>query len=653
MGYLDDLPERHESHDLADASEAAFEAAIRDQEFFLIQRKDKYDYGTDFQLEARDCKSMTNLRVHVQLKGTGVAARKDGSIGISVSRANLNYLISQPESIYVCWHAPSSRLLARYVSEVFGDYQHRGSKWQKAKKLTVDFLEPFDEVFQSRLHARVLAVGRSVRDQRLSWAATPPEGFPTKVKTIVPLVEVPANPKRAFEVLENLYNAGQDDVISQSFTRFDAVLKNVEGAMVSAYLAEINLGINGLSFDRKRVSRAIEVVQKALDCKKTVPISGLYCQGNAWLALGEHEKARSCYLSALKMTLDDTYSDIAAQCFKNLGSVTEALGDHQEALRFFELALKHDPYLPEAHMAVAVCGLKNGRDPKEALEHLDAITAHERSAVSIPSVQGWRIQILFELGDVKEAFREIQALTAVANNHEWIWPHCARQVASFGRLSSDAARQSINFWQGYLRAHSEDPRGERERLLCFSYLNFTGVQTEMTSENFRSAVERLIEKGGADAALLWDRAGHWAQNEGDWGNAEACFRKAYDLAGGHYGYCLGVALNFLRRYSEALPFLLTQANEFQPDAMSWFQVAIARENTGDIDGCVSAYERAIELDPQYELAWFNLGGIHLNRKDFQSARAIWNNALIRFPEHVLATQIKRDYATLLRNRPPK
>lgn len=46
--------------------------------------------------------------------------------------------------------------------------------------------------------------------------------------------------------------------------------------------------------------------------------------------------------------------------------------------------------------------------------------------------------------------------------------------------------------------------------------------------------------------------GSLAQDEGDWAEAERCFRKAYDLEGGHYDYCLGTALNFLDRFEESL-----------------------------------------------------------------------------------------------------
>ena len=62
-----------------------------------------------------------------------------------------------------------------------------------------------------------------------------------------------------------------------------------------------------------------------------------------------------------------------------------------------------------------------------------------------------------------------------------------------------------------------------------------------------------------DAAYLWDRVGHWAQVDGDWDQAEQQYRKAYSLEPDRYGYCLATALNFLKRFEEALPILLEQA----------------------------------------------------------------------------------------------
>ena len=139
-----------------------------------------------------------------------------------------------------------------------------------------------------------------------------------------------------------------------------------------------------------------------------------------------------------------------------------------------------------------------------------------------------------------------------------------------------------------------------------------------------------------------DRLGHWAQDEADWAEAERCFRKAYDLARGHYGYCLGTALNFLGRFEESLPILREQAERIQPDAMSWFQLGAAYGDLGQSAQAIDAYEKALALDPDYDLAMFNLGGAHWNRGEKIEALAIWTTAIDRFPDHELAAKLRRD-----------
>jgi tetratricopeptide (TPR) repeat protein len=68
----------------------------------------------------------------------------------------------------------------------------------------------------------------------------------------------------------------------------------------------------------------------------------------------------------------------------------------------------------------------------------------------------------------------------------------------------------------------------------------------------------------------------------------------------------------------------------------------------DTAGCIAAYERALELDPEYDLAWFNLGGIYFNADDIPAARATWTEALRRFPEHTRAADVRAILSRLTR-----
>lgn len=72
-------------------------------------------------------------------------------------------------------------------------------------------------------------------------------------------------------------------------------------------------------------------------------------------------------------------------------------------------------------------------------------------------------------------------------------------------------------------------------------------------------------------------------------------------------------------------------------------MAVAYERLGNSVASISAYERAITLKPDYDLAWFNLGGVHWNSRDWSKARATWRTAVERFPGHALAAQLSQDF----------
>nr|VFK21855.1 MAG: Tetratricopeptide repeat-containing protein [Candidatus Kentron sp. LPFa]VFK35238.1 MAG: Tetratricopeptide repeat-containing protein [Candidatus Kentron sp. LPFa] len=450
-------------------------------------------------------------------------------------------------------------------------------------------------------------------------------------------------------MLAKLYDDGDNDaVISKAFAKFEAVLNHLPGAMDFAYMAEINLGLNGVPFDEDRVRKGIRVLQEAMERGVFSRGSLLYCQGNGWLALREYGKARDAYDEALKLPDASRLAGFAAQCNKNMGAALEKLGAPDEAIHAcYKRALELDPGLIEAHFALARWHHQQRGDYSSALEHFDQTDPRKGSALQISSVQGWRIELLFKTGDIGGAFREINNLLGEAGKQEWIWPWCARQVADFDITSVAAARKAIRFWNAYLHGNDRGTdAAQGRRLLCIWFIHEHEETIEMDYDDFRSEMLRFIGKDESNAAYLWDRIGHWAQKDGDWEEAERNYRKAYELEPEQYGYCLGTALNFLGRYRDALPILLPQAEKYQPDAMSWFQVALARKGVDDIEGCISAYRRALELDPDYDLAWFNLGGIYWNDGDITQATDIWKEAIKRFPDHELAAKLRRDLPNL-------
>jgi tetratricopeptide (TPR) repeat protein len=640
MNPFDRLPHRDENRRIEAEAVAALRAAISECGYFQEQGGGP-DYGTDVELEVLSKGAVTNLRVHVQIKGTSQPAKGDNSVSIEVDRTNLNYLLQQPDSIYVCYHLPTRRLLVEYALDVVNRYERLGRPWQDQKRLTIQFASTFDCDFQAKLSRRLIAEGEANRSRRLRHSATPPEQIGLVLSEEVAHIEVPTSATAAKSLLAALYDASEDRVISAAFPRFAAVLSSNEGDMNQGYMAEVNLGMNGGPCDEGRVREALIMFQKAESKGAGFDGAWRFCQGNAWFALKEYSQAEEVYLGALSLLTGVESRKVAAMCAKNLGATLKELGRFDAERAAYEQALTLDSDLSEAHFGLGLWHLRHGRNLRQALRHLDLVVGTRGSDLQMANVQGWRMAILFQLSNYDGAFRDIRTLLLQADRLNWVWPWCAQQVATFGRQSTESAGHSLRFWRGYLQAHPDDLFALRERFLCLSLLHGEGEGLEIAFADFkRDAVRLAAEHQDDDAALIWDRVGHWAQAEGDWDEAESAYRRAYDIDPATYGYCLGTALNFLGRYDEALPILLPQATEHQPDGLSWFQVARAREGVGDTDGCVAAYNEALTLDPDYALAWFNLGGVHWNSGARTLALGVWREAILRFPDHELAAKLR-------------
>ena len=224
-------------------------------------------------------------------------------------------------------------------------------------------------------------------------------------------------------------------------------------------------------------------------------------------------------------------------CYKNLGSAKEKAGRTAEAKVLYAQALDLDPHLPEAHYALALWHIRDGSNLASALDHLDSIVWPADSPDKSPAILGWRAETLFRLGRVAEAFRDINTLLSIGNDLDWLWPWCTKLVATYGRITLSSARLSVQFWDLYANEFPDDLQAKRERLLCRCHIHDEGGDAKYDYEDVKHAIADLVGSGVANPAFLWDRAGHWAQKDEDWYEAEKCHRRAYRLSPAEYGYC--------------------------------------------------------------------------------------------------------------------
>lgn len=640
MNPFDELPRRDQNHQIEDQALAAFQKRLADSGCFILQASDRKDYGTDCQIEVVAGGQATNVRVHVQVKGTARNLNADGSLSVSIERANLNYLLMQPYSFYACYHVPTGSLRICLADAVLQQYEHDGRSWTDQSSVTVTFTREMTTDRLCQVAALARSGARSSRDRRVAQTSAGPKDLPNTILDAAPEVHVPDDQRQAATLLQRLYDQNADDVISANFERFAAALGADHDFMGIPYMSEINLRMACRTRHPERIVEGIAFFQRQLTSGRFQAASLHYTIGNAYSAVPDDEQAKLAYQAALADPKLKGASELAAQIHKNLGTSFERLGDQDSAVEHYREALRLDSNLAEAHNAMGNHFVRIGRY-KDALDHFDQVVFVDRNQGKTTAVSGWRVNVLFNLDQGSAAFREINALVGQADRHEWIWPWCRRLVASFGRTTIDNAVQARAFWHRYIQAHPDSSHGRWELLMSNFYLRGQGYDLKKTYAEFRDEFDRHIEHVSADdAALPWDRLGHWAQDNGDWAEAERCFRKAYDLEGGHYGYCLGTALNFLNRYEESLPLLLEQAQTLQPDALSWFQAGVAHIHLNQVDSAITAFETASKIDPDYAPAFFELGGVHWNNSDKKKAREVWSDACERFPDHELVLQVQ-------------
>jgi tetratricopeptide (TPR) repeat protein len=394
----------------------------------------------------------------------------------------------------------------------------------------------------------------------------------------------------------------------------------------------VNHGIDHRGVNRARVEAAIEF-WRASRAEGVAARAGVaYRLGNALSVLKRFDEAITAYREALALHPN------FVECWKNLGTVYHDCGDHQAARDAYERALALQPRKFEALYSLATLLIRHMDAPADALTALEQIDLASLEAPRVASVLSWRAEAKLRLGRVVDAAKDAEEAIAVSQDAEWTWTAAARVYAQARHSEKSLILPAVRFWERFVMQFPKAPEAWRELGFVLFHAREERERKEY-SRRCRIAFEKAIELG-VDDPLIWDRVGHLYQEESKWADAAERYAKAAAGDPASHGYCYGFALTQLGRYAEALPFALAAAETHQPDGKSWCVVADCRINLNDLEGAVAAYRKAIDIDPDYAKAWFDLGGLFWNLRDEEVAFAVWRAALARFP--------KSEYATTLR-----
>jgi len=651
MNCLDDLPKRDQNHVHDTMAKTAFEAFIASSGVVLKQSSDDNDYGTDYQLEIMHDGMATNVRLQVQLKGTAAGFNTDGSVSISVKRSNLNYLLMSPGSLYVCLHIPTNTLKVTSAQSVLTRYQNMGPSWQSQKSVTVNFAEDLTIQHLIKITSLARLSALDARNRRVAHRKMNENDMVDHVRELLTVYEVADDTASAVHQLINLYKSNQTEVISAAYERFKTVLGEEHPAMMFCYMAEIDLASANKIFDRQRVELGI-LKLKAYSLADGADRAGLhYSIGNGFAALNDFNEALEEYKIACELNNQNSDNELMAMIIKNMGGTYAALENENQAVECYLQALKNNPYLAEAHYALGLYYHNTGQFEK-ALEQLDKIVFSSDTQGNLIDLQGWRISALFNVGEGRSAFREINALLSQADKAQWIWPWCLKIVSQFGRESIENAKLSLTFWESALRHSPENPLAQRELLLAIIYLRNRNIIVHKTYLQFKNDLEACANKIGSDAAsVLWDLLGHWAEDEELADEDILCFEKAYSLQKGDYGLCLSIALNKKHRYEESKNLMKIYTLAFPNDDQGWYRLASTYDLMGQLEKCIEPYLHSLSLNVDNDHAWFNLGGAFFNMGNYPEARRVWKEAVSRFPDHELTAKIRADIPFILTDEP--
>jgi len=653
MNYLNDLPKRDQNHVYDTMAKTAFEAFIASSGVVLKQGSDDYDYGSDYQLEIVHDGMATNVRLQVQLKGTSADLNVDGSVSISVKRSSLNYLLMSPGSLYVCFHIPTNTLKVASAQSVLTHYQNTGESWQSQKSVTVNFFEALSDQRLVKVASLTRLNALEARNRRVVQRNMKNNDAVDHTKKMLTVYEVAEDTYAAFQQLIKLYRNNQIEIISAAYEKFKTVLGSEHPAMIYCYLAEIDLASANKEFDHHRVESSI-VKMREYHLDDNEDGAGLhYSIGNGFAALKKFNEAIEEYKIASDLNKKNADDELMAMIFKNMGSCYAALENETRAVECYQQALKHNPHLAEAHYALGLYYHDTGQF-EMALEQLDKTVFSSDTLGNLIDLQGWRISALFNVGEGRSAFREINALLSQADKAQWIWPWCFKIVANFGRKSTDNAKLSISFWESALRHFPENSDAQRELLLATIYLRNRNINIHKSFIQFKDELEICSNNIGADAAsVLWDLLGHWAEDEKLGDEAIFCFEKAFSLQKGDYALCLSIALINQHRYEESENLMKAYTSSFPEDEQGWYRLACTYDFMGKLDKCIAPYRRSLSLNNNNDHAWFNLGGAFFNMGNYSEARLVWKEAVSRYPDHELTEKLKAEIPFILTDEPLK
>ena len=170
-----------------------------------------------------------------------------------------------------------------------------------------------------------------------------------------------------------------------------------------------------------------------------------YNLGNVLSALGEHQEAIQYYQKALDLEPHDP------TIWKNIASSYHHAGDHHEELRCFDRALELNPVMPEALASKGISLLIDLEKPEEAASLLErALQYDPDSAVQWPHIWYWLALAYLKSGSLTTALQYVEEGLAHQPGHLALKGLMSVTLESLLAQGIDVKQKARNFWKAQL-----------------------------------------------------------------------------------------------------------------------------------------------------------------------------------------------------------
>ena len=299
-------------------------------------------------------------------------------------------------------------------------------------------------------------------------------------------------------------------------------------------------------------------------------------------------------------------------------------GDFRNAQVIASRALDVDPKSSEAHRIIADAAFALGREADAEREYTAAITldlANARAELGLARLaetqRKWNTAASHYRRATELNARSVPAALGLGRSMEELKEKTSARIA-FGRaVETDPTDADARNDFGVFLARSEETDQAIEQLS-------EAVRLQPKSAVFRENLGRAYRKKGMakeaerelseavklapNEAGVWEALGRLLADQKRFDEAAAAYRSAYqiDPASEEAASGLAAALIDAGKPAEA-DAVLVKAVEASPKGTSlWNNLGVARARRGDYSGAVQAFQKAIDLDGNFEVARTNL-----------------------------------------------